>query len=173
MNTNSHQLLQNGEPTMKMQETYVCMHCEHVITTGAVCLPCNELDGALTIDEYFEMIEVEAAAMSLAELVAAYLKAHQQEVAESYSQPRAHVDEYDLIVDRACLLGGLLRGRVLDVPAARVIGRDVFVACALCDQTVTASEAGFVYAHKAPDARWAAHLWPACDGSNKWIVGAS
>jgi len=50
-----------------------------------------------------------------------------------------------------------------------MIGKDILVTCSQCSQKVTATEGGFVYAHKSPDLRWPAHLWPACDGSNKEV----
>jgi hypothetical protein len=52
----------------------------------------------------------------------------------------------------------------------KMIGKDIFVTCSQCNQKVTATVGGFVYAHKTPDSRWPAHLWPACDGSNKIVT---
>jgi uncharacterized radical SAM superfamily protein len=99
-------------------EVYVCAYCEQIMT--GVCLPCNEIDGATPIDEYLDEVKERAANMSLTDLVACYVAARDEETALMRTTERAHVDEYDLVADRACIYYFTMIARLASVDAAAV-----------------------------------------------------
>jgi len=103
---------------MNTPETYVCIYCDKIITTGAVCLPCDEIDGAMPVDEYLDQIREDAATMSLTDLVKRYAAAVVDEM--TLMNAGCETDEYDLVADRACVLVDVLRARLSAVDAAAV-----------------------------------------------------
>ena len=98
-------------------ETYVCVYCDSILTTGA-CLSCNEIDGALTYSEWLDDVTDRAHMWSLTKLYAESRAARDAEDAVRVPGHQHTTDEYDLVADKAAIFGSVLRHRLADADKA-------------------------------------------------------